>query len=116
MKTTILLILLSLNLSAQLDSHTRHVYAGCAITLITSEVLQGCNVKPWKAVLIGFGTGVLVGVGKELIYDKMKYGGNGDKVDFADICWGSLIAVAIEIPIIDLRARHKDKKLLNKNL
>lgn len=113
MKTTILLILISLNLSAQLDQSTKHVYAGCAITIFTSEVLQGFKVKPWKAVLIGFGTGVLSGVVKELIIDKPKYGSQKANGEFADICWGSLIGVAIEIPIIDLKARHRDKKLLN---
>ena len=115
MKTTILLILLSLKLSSQIDNNTLHVYSGCGITMLTSEVLQGFKVKPWKAVLIGFGAGVLAGAGKELIYDKAMGKGHASVLDFTSTCWGSLIAVAIEIPIIDLKARRRDK-LINKNL
>ena len=108
---TILLILLSLKLSSQIDDKTLHVYSGFAITMVTSEVLQGCNVKPWKAVLIGFGAGVLAGAGKELVWDKAMHRGTPDVWDFTSTCWGSLIGVAIEIPIIDLKARRKDKQL-----
>lgn len=109
MKTTILLILLTLNLSAQLDDKTMHVYAGFGITMATSEILQGCNVKPWKAVLIGLGAGVLAGGGKELIYDKAMHRGTPDVWDFTSTCWGSLIGVVIEVPIIDIRNKLKGK-------
>ena len=115
MKTTILLILLSLKLSSQIDDKTLHVYSGFAITMVTSEVLQGCNVKPWKAVLIGFGAGVLAGAGKELVWDKAMRRGTPDSWDFVSTLWGSMIAVTLDIPIIDLKARRKDKQL-NKNL
>lgn len=115
MKTTILLILISLNLSSQIDDKTLHVYSGFAITMVTSEVLQGCNVKPWKAVLIGLGAGVLAGGGKEWIWDKAMHRGTPNVWDFTSTCWGSLIAVAIEIPIIDLKARRRDK-LINKQI
>ena len=115
MKTTILLILISLNLSSQIDDKTLHVYSGFAITMVTSEVLQGCNVKPWKAVLIGFGAGVLAGAGKELVWDKAMHRGTPDTWDFVSTLWGSMIAVTLDIPIIDLKARRRDK-LINKNL
>ena len=29
--------------------------------------------------------------------------------DFTSTCWGSMIAVTIEIPIIDLKRKRKDK-------
>ena len=106
---TILLLLITFQLSSQIDDKALHVYAGCAITMVTSEVLQSYNVKPWKAVLIGLGAGVLAGAGKELVWDKAMNRGTPDVWDFTSTCWGSLIGVIIEIPIIDLRLKRKDK-------
>lgn len=106
---TLLLILITLNLSAQLDDKTKHVYAGTIITMGVSEVLQQCNVKPWKSVLIGFGAGVLAGAGKEWIWDKAMKRGVCDKQDFFNTAWGSLIGVTIEIPLIDIRNKLKNK-------
>ena len=106
---TILLLLISLQLSSQIDDKTLHVYSGFAITMVTSEVLQACHVKPWKAVLIGFGTGVLAGAAKELVWDKAMHLGTPDVWDFTSTCWGSMIAITLEIPIIDLKRKRKEK-------
>ena len=114
MKYNIILLLLSFSLSAQrIDNETKHVYAGMIITVGTSELLQQYNVKPYKAILFGFGMGILAGASKELIYDKLMKRGNCDKFDFFNTAWGSLCGVAICIPLSEIRKLRLEKKFKN---
>ena len=111
MKYSIILLLLSFSLSAQkMANETKHVYAGMIITVGTSEILQQYNVKPYKAILFGFGMGILAGASKELIYDKLMKRGNCDKYDFFNTAWGSLCGVAICIPLSEIRKIRKNFK------
>lgn len=104
----LLFLLISLNLSAQLSDNTKHVYAGTLITIGTSEILKQCHVKPWKTALIGLGAGICAGAGKELIWDKALKRGTPDVWDFTSTGWGSLIGIAIEIPINDIKKRLRN--------
>jgi len=114
MKYSIILLLISFSLSAQkMANETKHVYAGMIITVGTSELLQQYNVKPYKAILLGFGMGILAGASKELIYDKLMKRGNCDKFDFFNTAWGSLCGVAICIPLSEIRKLRLEKKFKN---
>lgn len=104
---TLIALLLSTNLIGQIKDNVLHVYSGTIITLGTSEILQQCNVKPRNAVMIGFAAGIFAGAAKEIIWDKEMRRGTSDKMDFFNTCWGSLIGVAIEIPIIDIKNKFK---------
>ena len=107
----LILLFLSFSLSAQrMANETKHVYAGMIITVGTSEILQQYNVKPYKAILFGFGMGILAGASKELIYDKLMKRGNCDKYDFFNTAWGSLCGVAICIPLSEIRKIRKNFK------
>ena len=70
MKTIILMCLLSLGLTAQIDDKTKHFYAGFGITCLTAEITNQITDKPFVSCLVGFGAGTLAGIAKEAIWDK----------------------------------------------
>ena len=87
----ILLILLSFSLSAQIPSDAKHVYATCAITHFVGWGVYHKTEKPGLSCLIGMGSGMLVGLGKEYIWDKKLDKGTFSKLDLASDAWGCLI-------------------------
>lgn len=107
MKLILTFILIPFLLSSQIDNSIKHKYAGAIITIGTSELLQQINVKPKYAIMIGFGTGLLAGACKELIYDKQMKKGNCNKYDFFDTAWGSLCGVTVSIAISEIKKIKK---------
>ena len=113
---TLLLILLSFTLSAQkIPSDAKHVYATCGITHAVGWVVQNKTDRPGLSCLIGMSSGMLVGLGKEYIWDRKLGKGEFSKLDIANDAWGCLLGgltlrVAIDWKEVGFIPRKKKDK------
>jgi hypothetical protein len=117
MKTTILILLITVKMFAQpiiktesIDRNTLHIYAGMAISAGVGATVYSKTKMPFLSSAIGFASGCLVGVGKEAIYDKMLKRGYCDNADAYKTFWGAAVgAVCIRIGI-DMKEKHDMEK------
>lgn len=80
---TLIIFLFFTNIAFSQYDKLLHASAGYVSSSLTSGLLQHFNVK--HSMLIGFGVGTFLGIGKE-IYDKYSKTGNADSKDaFATI-------------------------------
>lgn len=68
-----------------------HFYAGAIISAGTTELMYQLTDNKYKAVMIGFGTGIVAGATKE-IYDKTSGKGYSDPRDFLWTCAGASLS------------------------
>jgi len=101
MKTTILILLLTLSLRGQDNGGTKHFYAGFGITCISSSIANHYLDNPTKSCLIGFGAGALAGFSKEYIWDKAMKKGVFSYEDLATTVWGAAVGGIVIRCIID---------------
>jgi hypothetical protein len=114
MKYLIILLLSTNILYSQKDySSTKHFYAGFTITCGSSLVVNHYIKKPLLSTLIGFTIGSLVGIGKEVIWDRKLGKGTYDKFDMWDTSWGSVCGATFMIGAFSYRIK-KQKDKLNK--
>ena len=97
MKQTILLLLLAFGMKAQRldmmlkDDKNWHFICGQTISsTVGTAYFLAKPYKPFRACLVGFMAGSLVGLGKEL-YDSRKGGSGFDSEDLKVTMWGSLV-------------------------
>ena len=114
MKYLIILLLSTNMLYSQKDySSTKHFYAGFTITCGSSLVVNHCIKKPLLSTLIGFTVGSLVGIGKEVIWDRKLGRGTYDKYDMFDTSWGSACGATFMIGAFSYRIKKQKNKLKN---
>ena len=114
MKYLIILLLSTNMLYSQKDySSTKHFYAGFTITCGSSLVVNHCIKKPLLSTLIGFTVGSLVGIGKEVIWDRKMGRGTYDKFDMWDTSWGSACGATFMIGAFSYRIKKQKNKLKN---
>ncbi len=104
-----LLILITLNLSAQLKikDDTKHYYAGLGISVGTSALVYELTDNNKLSLAIGFASGVGAGVLKEYWWDKHLQRGTFSKEDLYTTMWGSFTSVPILISIRDFKKRKQ---------
>jgi hypothetical protein len=109
MKYLIILLLSTNILYSQKDySSTKHFYAGFTITCTSFLIVNHYIKKPLLSTLIGFTIGSLVGIGKEVIWDRKLGRGTYDKVDMFDTSWGSACGATFMIGAFSYKNK-KDK-------
>ena len=114
MKYLIILLLSTNMLYSQKDySSTKHFYAGFTITCGSSLLVNHCIKKPLLSTLIGFTVGSLVGIGKEVIWDRKLGRGTYDKYDMFDTSWGSACGATFMIGAFSYRIKKQKNKLKN---
>lgn len=106
---TMLLILITLNLSAQLKikDDTKHYYAGLGISVGTSALVYELTDNNKLSLAIGFASGVGAGVLKEYWWDKHLQRGTFSKEDLYTTMWGSFTSIPILISIRDFKKRKQ---------
>lgn len=111
---TIILILLSLKLSAQtpawFDDKAKHFYAGCGTSIIVGEIVYQTTDLEGVSSLIGSGAGVLITWGKEIIWDGMMRRGVKDFGDGVFGTGGSFAGGMIHRVKIDLYDKSKERE------
>ena len=120
---TLLFIFLSFSLSAQkLPDDVKHVYATCAITHFVGWGVYYRTDNPGLSCVIGMGSGLIVGLGKEYIWDRKLKRGEFSNRDLASDAWGCLLGgitlrCAIDYKNVGLVPRKKkDKYFIGKDL
>jgi hypothetical protein len=114
MKYLILLLLSTNMLYSQKDySSSKHFYAGFTITCGSSLVVNHYIKRPLLSTLIGFTIGSLVGIGKEVIWDRKLGRGTYDKFDMFDTSWGSACGATFMIGAFSYREKKQKDKLNN---
>lgn len=87
----------------KIDDKALHVYAGVAISLIVGFLsYYFTEMMPIFACAIGVGAGTIVGVLKEVVWDKHMKKGTYSRLDMFSTFWGSLIGAIMLRVIIDL--------------
>ena len=110
MKQTIIMLLITLSCKGQFEKRDYyHMYAGTGVTVIGTELSYLRIKNPTKACLIGFGSGVLAGVGKEVVYDKWMGRGVFSYMDMVNTAWGSFVTGFAMRCILDYRETKKNK-------
>lgn len=94
MKKILILLFVAFGMKGQItdkDGTAKHYLAGVVVSNWAGSSAYYFGAKPFKSCLIGFGAGVLAGLGKEYIYDKAMDRGTFSKPDLAMTVWGSLV-------------------------
>lgn len=113
---TLILILISFSLSGQkIPSDAKHVYATCAITHFVGWGIYHKTDRIGLSCLSGMASGMLVGLGKEYIWDKKLGKGEFSKLDLTSDAWGCLLGgitlrVAFDFKQVGLIPRKKKNK------
>ncbi len=114
MKKTILLltIAISLNVSAQklwqkIPDDAKHVYAGAAITGITTTITYKLTKRKGLSLCTGWTVGATAGWLKEKVWDQQMGKGVYNLQDFFSTVWGSTIMVPAIFCIRDSRAKRQ---------
>lgn len=103
MKTFIAMLFLASSLQAQQTDKLLHASAGFVSSSFTTAILQHYNVK--HSMLIGFGVGTCLGVGKEL-YDKISARGTAEPMDAIFTSGGAALgSVTVRISIQQKKKR-----------
>lgn len=111
MKTIILICLLSLGLTAQIDDKTKHFYAGFGITVLTAEVTNQMTDRPFLNALTGFVAGTTAGILKEVVWDRNMDRGVYSNLDMGMTAWGSAcgaLVIRVKFDIVE-KKRYKTK-------
>lgn len=101
-------LLLILSLNGQLKDDELHYLAGVNISsAVGSTYFVSKPYKPFKACLVGFVAGSLVGLGKEL-YDSRKGGSGFNKADLTTTMWGALVgSVTLRVGIHEFYGKKR---------
>ena len=118
---TIILLLISFSISAQvtiekIDDKALHVYAGMIASAGIGSFAYHKTKKPFISCLIGFGSGCLIGIGKEAVYDKLLKRGVCSNEDAYFTFWGSAVGSFVLRAGIDIKERHDIDKEYFENL
>lgn len=79
----------------KIDDNTLHVWAGMLIAFLFAMILVFLNVHFALASVLGLIAGVLIGLGKEFIWDKKLHKGTFNPNDYYATGWGSLVGAFI---------------------
>lgn len=88
---TIIPILLSLSLSAQLPDDVKHVYSTMAVTVLSAEIMNQVIDNRTISLCSGMALGIGVGLAKEYVYDKAMGRGVFSSRDIMSDGWGVLL-------------------------
>lgn len=79
----------------KIDSNTLHVWAGMVIAFLFSMIFVQLHLHFGLASFLGLIIGVMVGLGKEFIWDKKLHKGTFNPNDYYATGWGSLVGAFI---------------------
>ena len=95
-------------LSFSQDDRTKHMIAGNVISLGVGAITYELTDKPFLSLAVGFSSGVLVGVLKEVVWDRAMQKGTYNKTDMMDTAWGSTIGTLMVTVYIDINRKKRE--------
>lgn len=94
-------------LFSKIDDKTLHVWAGIILSLGGGFLFYYFTpVMPIIACLVGLAFGTLVGVLKEVLWDKKLKKGTFSKLDIFSTFWGSLVGSVMLRVLIDVLEKN----------
>ena len=116
MKKIISLLFLVNNLCATIINDpkevdkTKHFYAGFGIAIITGELTNQIIDRPGISAVIGGGFGILAGILKETIHDRLMNRGIYSNQDMVMTGWGAVCGAMVIRVKFDLCNKRKIEK------